>query len=47
VLAPAVRQFLPCGQKRYLNVNIALKAGSGGSLATDGRLVVEFARKKC
>ena len=46
-IKPALRRFLPCGPARNLNVNIMLKVGPGGALTTDGRVVVEFARKKC
>ncbi|MEU4623423.1 DUF4360 domain-containing protein [Actinoplanes sp. NPDC023801] len=47
-ISPKARQFRPCGENRYLAVNVSLMhGGSGGFVSADGRLGLEFARKKC
>jgi hypothetical protein len=47
-IGPKERIYHPCGAKRYLNVNLDVRAGSGdGSVSIDGRLGLEFTRKKC
>ncbi|GIE33839.1 hypothetical protein Ait01nite_068840 [Actinoplanes italicus] len=47
-IGPKSRVYHPCGAKRYLNVNLDLRAGSGdGSVSVGGRLGLEFTRKKC